>query len=115
MKAYEVYGDMDRFSEGQGYFAVVVADSKEEVKMIVDNDGDYFGDLEDLEIKVNGYIDVSGMEKGIISGIDGLKLGWFSLIKDNCPVCNRFRKLYLQEDGSVLCAECVDAQYDNWE
>lgn len=57
---------------------------------------------------LNKNIDTAGLEKGVIPAIEGLKRNLFSCIEEDiCPICGRLRTIFMSEDGSISCAECV--------
>ena len=103
MRAYNVVTD-----EYEGHIVSIVADSSKEARLIAYNSGEC--DLPWIEIKPkwNKNIDVSGLQKGVVPPIDGLKVGLYGWIEDECPNCKKLVNLYLSIKETLLCAKCCE-------
>lgn len=105
MRVYTVITD-----EYEGFILAIAADSAKEARLIAYHNIDC--DLPWIEIKPKWQkgIDVTGLEKGRIPLKQGVKLGLYGWIEDECPKCGKFKKLTLTDSDMILCSDCEEGE-----
>ena len=103
MRAYTVTVDED-----EGTVLGIVSDTAKEARIIAFNTGDI--DRPWIEVKAEWHknVDVSGLEKGIVPLIEGVKRGIYGWAETQCPKCGNNSRIFLQKDGSVTCMKCLE-------
>ena len=101
MRAYTVVTD-----DYEGFILAIAADTAKEARLIAYNSGDC--DIPWIEIKTEWHkgVDVTGIQKGVIPLIEGLKLGLYGWAETDCPKCEELERIFLQKDGSLSCMKC---------
>ena len=102
MRVYTVVYD-----ECEGFLIAIAADTAKEARRIAYHDERC--DLNWLDIKPEWKKDynASGLEKGVVSDVEGLKRGFYVWVEMDCPKCGEPNQCYLQEDGTISCNECA--------
>lgn len=93
-------------NEWEGFVLGIVAETSKEARQIAY----YSGECDRPWIEINARwlkgVDVNGLEKGIVPLLEGVKRGIYGWAETECPECKKQSRIFLQDDGSVMCMKC---------
>jgi hypothetical protein len=102
LRCYFIRPDPD---ECEGYS--IVAKTAKEAKKLAWKSGLDLYDWIDIRVLWQRDIDVSGFKEGhIMEPLEGLKLGCYSWVEEECPICKKVAMLTL-DNGIISCYDCL--------
>jgi hypothetical protein len=92
--------------EWEDFVLGIVADTSNEARKIAYESGEC--DRPWIEIKAIWvkHADVTGIEKGVIPLMEGVKRGIYGWAETKCLNCGNDSRIFLQNDKSVMCMKC---------
>lgn len=102
MRIYTVVTD-----EYEGWIIAIAAETAKEARLIAYHNERCELLWLDIKPEWRKQFDATGLEKGVVSDVEGLKRGLYGWVEMDCPKCGEFHKCHLQKDGIISCDECA--------